>query len=92
MTKIRLLVMLAILLCSSVLLLGPGVTHSLAQAYGGGAWRFPGITNAIGSTLKNAGVVAFGLLVGTLLTCFDPAAKEQISRGLRSAWKKPSRF
>jgi len=83
--KVRLLVMLAILFCSGVLLLAPGVTHS-------GAWRFDGMTNAIGSTLKNAGVLAFGLLVGTLLTCFfDPAAKEQISRGMKSAWKRPSR-
>jgi|SRR5271154_1589999 len=57
-----------------------------------GVWRLGGTASAINSTLNNLAVVAFGFLVGTLLTCcFDPAAKEEIFRGIKSAWKRPSR-
>jgi|ERR1700733_179428 len=58
----------------------------------GGAWRFSGMASAINSTLNNLAVVAFGFLIGTLLTCcLDPAAKEEIFRGIKSACKRPSR-
>jgi hypothetical protein len=84
--KTRLSILLAILVCSSGLLLAPDITHNL------GAWRFSDIANVISSTLNNVAVVMFGSLVGTLLMCFfDPAAKEQISRGIKSAWKRPQR-
>ena len=83
--KTRLSILLAILVCSSGLLLAQDITHF-------GAWRYSGLANAISSTLNHVAVVMFGSLVGTLLMYFfDPAAKEQISRGIKSAWKRPSR-
>ncbi len=89
--KTRLSILLAVLVCSSGLLLAPDVTHNLGQV-AAGAWRFGGMASAISSALNNVAVVAFGSLVGTMLMCFfDPAAKEQISRGIKSAWKRPSR-
>jgi hypothetical protein len=85
--KTRLSILVAVLVCSSGLLAAPGIVR------GFGAWRLSGMANAISSTLNNVAVVMSGSLVGTLLICFfDPAAKEQISRGIKSAWKRPSKW
>jgi hypothetical protein len=85
------IMLLAVLVCSGGLLLAPGVAEDLDQA-GGAAWRFDSLANTINSTLNDLGALAFGLLVGTLLICFfDPTAKEEIFRGIKSVWRRPSR-
>ncbi len=45
------------------------------------------------STLNNVGAMLSGLFVGTLLLCLlDPVAKTLVWRGIKGAWKRPSRF
>jgi hypothetical protein len=78
----------AALVCSSGFLRAQDVTRSLDQAAGTG-WGFRDLANAVNSNRNNIAMVAFGLLVGMLLSCVcDPAAKDQIFRGIKTAWKK----